>query len=86
MRIQEGALEQYVDSPTREGAILDLVLGNEPGQVIKVSVERNHRNHRNPTVQKEAIRPIESAPTTIPHRTYPYILPTNPSNLRIPGH
>ena len=36
--VQEGALEQYVDSPTREGAILDLVLGNEPGQVFKVSV------------------------------------------------
>ena len=29
---------QYVDNPTREGAILDLVLGNELGQVIDVSV------------------------------------------------
>ncbi|PLS49478.1 hypothetical protein CYV29_15670, partial [Carnobacterium maltaromaticum] len=36
--IQEGFLEQYVNSPTREGAILDLVLGNEPGQVVEVSV------------------------------------------------
>eukprot|EP00061_Rhincodon_typus_P000197 g10876.t1 len=31
--IQEGFLEQYEHSPTGEGAILDLVLGNEPGQV-----------------------------------------------------
>ena len=49
----------------------------------------SHRSHRNPTVQKEAIRPIESAPTTIPPRPYPHIptyLPTNPSNLRISGH
>ena len=45
--------------------------------------------HRNPTVQKEAIWPIESAPTTIPPRPYPHIpthLPANPSNLRISGH
>ena len=46
-------------------------------------------NHRNPTVQKEAIRPIESAQTTIPPRPYSHIpthLPANPSNLRISGH
>ena len=30
--VQEGFLKQYVDSPTREGAILDLVLGNEPAR------------------------------------------------------
>ena len=36
-------MEQYVDSPTREGAILDLVLGNEPGQV-KVSVGEHVAN------------------------------------------
>ena len=30
--------------------------------------------YRNPTVQKEAIRPIESAPTTIPPRPYPISL------------
>eukprot|EP00061_Rhincodon_typus_P004185 g21947.t1 len=36
--IQEGFLEQCVHSPTREGAILDLVLGNEPGQGVEVSV------------------------------------------------
>ena len=40
--------------------------------------------HRNPTVQKEPIRPIESAPTTI--LVTPHIYPTNPSNLPIPGH
>ena len=48
-----------------------------------------HRNHRNPTVQKEAIWPIESAPTTIPPRPYPLIptyLTANPSNLHITGH
>ena len=50
--------------------------------------EKSYRNHRNPTVQKEAIWPIESAPTTIPPRPYPHIptyLPANPSNLRISG-
>eukprot|EP00061_Rhincodon_typus_P000926 g13208.t1 len=36
--IQKGFIEQYVNSPTREGAILDLVLGNEPDQVVEVSV------------------------------------------------
>eukprot|EP00061_Rhincodon_typus_P001962 g16260.t1 len=30
--IQEDFLKQYVDSPTRKGAVLDLVLGNEPCQ------------------------------------------------------
>ena len=33
--------------------------------------------HRIPTVQKEAIWPIESAPTTIPPRPYPH----NPTYL-----
>ena len=42
--IQEGFLKQYVDSPTREGAILDLVLGNEPGQVVDVSVGEQFGN------------------------------------------
>ena len=42
--IQEGFLKQYVDSPTREGAILDLVLGNEPGQVVDISVGEQFRN------------------------------------------
>jgi len=42
--VLEGSLEQYVDSPTREGAILDLVLGNEPGQVVKVSVGEHVAN------------------------------------------
>eukprot|EP00061_Rhincodon_typus_P001690 g15475.t1 len=36
--IQDGFLEQYVNSPTRERAILDLVLGNDPGQVVRVLV------------------------------------------------
>eukprot|EP00061_Rhincodon_typus_P010747 g35270.t1 len=36
--VQEGFLRQYVDNPTREETILDLVLGNEPAQVIDVSV------------------------------------------------
>eukprot|EP00061_Rhincodon_typus_P000882 g13077.t1 len=35
---QEGFTEQYVNSPTLEGATLDLVLGNEPSQVVEVSV------------------------------------------------
>jgi len=35
--IEEGFLNQYVDSPTREGAVLDLVLGNEHLQVVDVS-------------------------------------------------
>eukprot|EP00061_Rhincodon_typus_P004208 g22004.t1 len=30
--VQEGSLRQDVDNPTREETILDLVLGNEPGQ------------------------------------------------------
>ena len=38
---------------------------------IQSTIKPFHRNHRNPTVQKEAIRPIESAPTTIPPRPYP---------------
>ena len=37
-------MKQYVDSPTREGAILDLVLGNEPGQVVDVSVGEQFKN------------------------------------------
>eukprot|EP00061_Rhincodon_typus_P013739 g40299.t1 len=35
MTIQEGFLTQYVISPTREGVVLDLVLGNEPSQNIE---------------------------------------------------
>lgn len=31
--IQEGFLNKYVDNPTRGDITLDLVLGNEPGQV-----------------------------------------------------
>ena len=37
VRCVQGFVIQYVDNPTREGAILDLVSGNEPGQVIDVS-------------------------------------------------
>jgi len=40
-------------------------------------------NHRNPTVRKEAIRPIESAPTTGPIPVTPHIYPANPSDLCI---
>jgi len=36
--VQEGFLTQYVDKPTRGEAILDLVIGNEPGQVSDLSV------------------------------------------------
>ncbi|XP_072335049.1 multiple inositol polyphosphate phosphatase 1b isoform X1 [Scyliorhinus torazame] len=36
--VQEAFLTQYVDCPTRGEAILDLVLGNEPGQVIDLLV------------------------------------------------
>eukprot|EP00061_Rhincodon_typus_P000587 g12144.t1 len=36
--IQDGFLEQCVNSPIREGAILDLVSGNEPSQLVEVSV------------------------------------------------
>jgi len=42
-----------------------------------------------PTVQTEAIRPIESAPTTIPSKPdprNPTYLPITHSNLCIPGH
>eukprot|EP00061_Rhincodon_typus_P001580 g15185.t1 len=42
--IQEVFLKQYVDSPTGKGAILDLVLGNEPGQVVDISVGVQLRN------------------------------------------
>eukprot|EP00061_Rhincodon_typus_P001908 g16106.t1 len=42
--IQEGYLKKNVDSPTRKGAILDQVLGNEPGQVVDVSVGKQLRN------------------------------------------
>ncbi|MBB6707146.1 hypothetical protein, partial [Proteus mirabilis] len=36
--VQESFLTQYVDRPTRGEAILDLVLGNEPGQVLELEV------------------------------------------------
>eukprot|EP00061_Rhincodon_typus_P000024 g10127.t1 len=36
--ILDGFLEQYVNSPTREEVILDLVFGNETIQVVGVSV------------------------------------------------
>jgi len=36
--VQEAFLTQYVDSLTRGEAILDLVLGNEPGQVLDLLV------------------------------------------------
>ena len=36
--VQEGFLTQYVDKPTRGEAVLDLVFGNEPGQVSDLSV------------------------------------------------
>ena len=36
--VQDGFLLQYVDRPTRGNAILNLVLGNEPGQVTDLSV------------------------------------------------
>ncbi|XP_059801229.1 uncharacterized protein LOC132378374 [Hypanus sabinus] len=36
--VQEGFLTQYVDKPTRGEAVLDLVLGSEPGQVSGLSV------------------------------------------------
>ena len=42
--VMEGSLEQYVTSPTRGGAILDLVLGNEPGQVGEVEVGEHVAN------------------------------------------
>lgn len=42
MRCIQGCfLKQYVDSPTQAGNILDHVLGNEPGQVISVSVKQH---------------------------------------------
>eukprot|EP00061_Rhincodon_typus_P011925 g37304.t1 len=37
--IQKDILIQYLNSPTRRGALLDLILGNEPGQVVEFSVE-----------------------------------------------
>ena len=36
--VQEGFLTKYVDRATSDGAILDLVLGNEPGQVLDLFV------------------------------------------------
>ena len=36
--VQEGFLTQYVDRPTRGEATLDLVLGNEPDQVLDLEV------------------------------------------------
>jgi len=42
--IQEGFLKHYIDSPTREVAVLDLVLGNEPGQVVNISVGEQFGN------------------------------------------
>ena len=39
--VQENFLHQYIEVPTREDAILDLLLGNELGQVMDVSV-REH--------------------------------------------
>ena len=42
--VQEGFLKQYVNSPSWEGARLDWVLGNESGQVIKVSVGEHFGN------------------------------------------
>ena len=50
------------------------------GHLDKYMNRMGYRNHRNHTVQKEAIRPIESAPTTIPPRPYPRN-PTYPSDL-----
>ena len=46
-------MEQYVDSPTRKGAILDLVLGNEPGQVVKVSVGEHVANSDHNSVKNK---------------------------------
>eukprot|EP00061_Rhincodon_typus_P009258 g32627.t1 len=42
--IQEDFLPQYVVSPTREGVILDLVLGKEPNQVSEVSEGEQFRS------------------------------------------
>lgn len=39
--IQEGLFKQYGDSSTREGIILDPVSGNEPCQVIGISMEEH---------------------------------------------
>ncbi|XP_062901339.1 uncharacterized protein LOC134345105 [Mobula hypostoma] len=39
--VQDGFLSQYVDRPTRGNAILDLVLGNKPGQVTDPSVSEH---------------------------------------------
>jgi len=35
---QESFLNQYVEGPTRKGVVLDLILGNEAGQVVEVVV------------------------------------------------
>ena len=44
MCVQEGSLTQYVDKPTRGEAVLDLVFGNEPGQVSDLSVGEHFRD------------------------------------------
>ncbi|XP_067915582.1 dynein axonemal heavy chain 3-like [Heterodontus francisci] len=43
--VQENFLVQYVSSPMRKEALLDLVLGNEVHQVDQVSVGENSANH-----------------------------------------
>ena len=47
--------------------------GTKIGGVVNIEDESLRlQESQNPTVQKEAIRPIESAPTTIPPRPYPH--------------
>ena len=36
--MQDSFLQQYIEVPTRGGAVLDLLLGNETGQVGEVCV------------------------------------------------
>ena len=48
--VQEGFLKQYGNSPTWEGAILDLLLGNEHGQVIELLVREHFGNSNHNSV------------------------------------
>jgi len=59
-----GFLKQCVDSPAREGAILYLVLGDEPGQVVDVSGgEQFGNSDRNSVSLKVPMQRCQPVPT-----------------------
>jgi len=60
--VQECFLRQYEDSPTRKGAILDLVLGNELRQVIDVSVGDHFGNSDHNSISFKIVVENKSSP------------------------